>query len=557
MIVFLVKYCRIFKRTPPLLSLIGMSMAMAGCNWVDGTGTQTSNTIPTTEVFFDDGTPLTVVAIEEKTGVLITSTASDRDGTITAWRWSASPVRQGRLPVCEDLIGFDALYAVETLGEACGESCQLSFEQREVTSNDGETPTVTGSLDASSTSTVQFIVQMPTLQAPVGVTYTLTATDNRGASAVTEHTFCVNSLNDPPLAVDDIYTVLETEVLQPELAERNLLNNDIDDKDVRAPTLTVNTQPETTPFAASDFELFSDGTFRYKFGGSPLVEDFEDRFEYEISDGIFESTAVATVRVLVVDDPPVMVAPFQTIAGVVGIELNENLADNIDDPEQAMLSFSTDIATLPPSGEVTVSELGLLTGAPGPEDIDLYSIELIASDGNSTLEFSVPLDIAANMPIRSQAIPDQEGVLGERISFSVNSFFTDPESQPIQFSIESEDDAVDLTINSRTGLVTGFVREAGEFELIVTASDGVSEPVAMSFVLEVIINNRAPEFLTPIESQTIRFGRAIENIVPEFSDPDGDRLTYSIDGNPPAGQVVATDPDGLSAESNRFSIFVR
>jgi len=105
-------------------------------------------------------------------------------------------------------------------------------------------------------------------------------------SSVTE-TFdvVVKPANDPPVAVDDFYTVLGNTILSIGPAN-GVLNND---SDVENDPLTVNTTPISGP-SDGTLTLNPDGSFTYTptsgFSGS-------DSFDYEISDGN-GGTAIAT-----------------------------------------------------------------------------------------------------------------------------------------------------------------------------------------------------------------------------------------------------------------------
>ena len=578
-------------KTRKTLLLTGYTLAatllLAGCGWVDDAGSSSSSSGgPSIEVQFDDDLPFTVAAVDEQEPLLVTSTTSDRDGVISTFRWSPDPIAQGTnndlLASCRAEPDFPADLAVGSLADACTvEGCQVTFEQREVVSDDGETVTVAGALDSSNTSTVQFIATMPALRAPVALTYSLTASNSQGGINFSEHTFCINSVNDAPVALDDVFTISESEILQPAISDRHLLSNDSDDDDIRNQPLRVLTTPAQRPFAASSFELFEDGTFRYEFAGSTLTEDFEDRFVYEITDGIFSTTATATIRIVAVDDVPVLSDDFPQIIGIVGVGISDDFNQNVTDPEGATLSFSADDASLPPSGEVELSSDGILSGVPAEEDIGNYALEAQVSDGLNTFNFDVPLTIIANAPVEARSIPDQEAMVDERFSLLADVFFTDPESQSIEYGIVVDDeDIVDLTINEDTGLITGFISEAGVFDVSIIASDGVSQPTRASFDIDVLSANEAPEFDGPdIDSVVLLRNQTITPIDVNFSDPDGDDLTYSLLGDLPDGlrlsaqgvisgrptvqgnflgiRVIAEDREGLSGRSNLFSLFVR
>lgn len=576
------------RKKPVSTAVILFAAALlVGCGWVDDAGSGPGNELPSIEVLFDDGLPFTVAAVNETEPLLVTSTASDRDGVISTFRWSPSPIAQGNeddlLALCGVETNFSAELAVESLEQACElEGCQVTFEQREVLSDDGQSVTVSGSLDsADSSSTVQFIATMPQLRAPVALTYSLTASDNQGGSALSEHTFCINSVNDAPVARNDVFTMLESEVLQPALSDRHLLSNDSDDNDIRNNGLSVLVTPVQSPFAAASFELFEDGTFRYEFAGSALTDDVVDRFEYEITDGTSSARAAATIRIVAVNDEPELSEDFPQLIGIVGVRINDDFNQNIVDPEGATLTFSVDDETLPRSGDIELSSDGILSGIPDEDDIGRYTLEAEASDGLNSILFEVPLNIIANALIEARSIPDQDAMVGARFSLLASAFFTDPESQTIEYDIEIDDEnEVNLTINEETGLITGFISEAGVYEVTVIADDGVSMATRASFDIDVMSDNEAPEFDGPdIESEVLLRNQLIDPIQLNFSDPDDDDLTYSMIGDLPRGlrlsvqgvitgrpsqvgnylalRVLAQDDEGLSARSNTFSLFVR
>lgn len=555
-------------------------LAVAGCAWVDGSGSGSAPT-PNIEVLFNDGTPFTVAELSEGENLLITSSSSDREGAITSWRWSEFPTRQGNVDSCASLATFDVNLAVGSLEDACEtQGCSVSFEQREVLAEDGESVTVSGALDSSAASTVQFIATMPRVVAPIALTYDLVATNSLGGRAVTEHSFCIDSVNEPPMAVDDVYTVTEGDFLQPILSERNLLQNDTDDRDVRNQPLRVLPSPIEGPFTAENFELFEDGSFAYSFDGTSIANDVEDRFVYQITDGTFTSQAAVTIRVVAVDNPPVLTDDFPPLVGIVGIGINDDFNQNIQDPEGATLMFAADSTTLPPSGDIVLSPQGVLSGAPAPSDIGSFSIAVQANDGTEAINFIVPLTIIANASIESRAIPDQEIAVSERFSLLTGDFFTDPESQAIAYRLEIDDPAVDFTISDGRGLVTGFVDEPGVYSITVVASDGVTSPTRTTFELTALSTNEAPVFNGPdIRTQTLTRNQTIIPIRANFSDADGDTLDFSLQGSLPAGlslsatgiisgrptrtgtfagiRIVATDPEGEFARTNAFSLFVR
>ncbi len=120
-------------------------------------------------------------------------------------------------------------------------------------------------------------------------TFTYVASDGTADSAVATVTIRVLSVNDPPVAADDIYSVGVNGTLTVDTAALGLLANDIDvDGNPLAATLVADVANGSLTFG-------SDGLFTY----TPNA-DFQgtDVFTYTVNDGLSDS-AVATVTITV------------------------------------------------------------------------------------------------------------------------------------------------------------------------------------------------------------------------------------------------------------------
>jgi hypothetical protein len=444
-----------------------MALGLAGCDWVDSTGRQ-NNSNPETAILLDDAVIGGIAPVlQEESTAQITASGTDADGFVQSWRWSPLPVAEGNLDACRDAAGFPAALAVDNLLEACTSpgSCSVNFEEQ-ATDQQGAT---------------EFVLTVPKLRAPVGVTYELLATDNEGGSARNEYTFCLISINEAPEAVADVFTVLEgnTLVVTAGIDEIDLLSNDIDDEDITNRPLQVNTLAVRQPAAASVFELQSDGGFTYRYAGGNLATDLSDIFEYEISDGVHMATASVTLRIVARDDEPDFFGPIPTLTAVAGIAFEANISGYFIDPEGAALTFEVVDGDLPPSGELALDTFGTLAGTAEADDVADYVFEVSASDGVQAATGSVPLSVIDNEPVEVDPIPDQEAEAGSVIRFSVAAYFTDPEDQALNFTLDSSDTEVHLTISAITGVVSGFVTDEGEYSVEIAADDGFNFPTVV------------------------------------------------------------------------------
>ncbi len=190
-------------------------------------------------------------------------------------------------------------------------------------------------------------------------------------------TVIVSSLNDPPAASDDAYTVNEDTLLTIAIPGDGLLANDID-PDVGAMLAVSQIDAISSQGAAVTAE--ADGRFTY----DPTVmtaatlqalregQVLNDTFTYTVSDGELTSTAVATVAVSGINDAP--------LAAVDTAQLDEAI-DGLPAPNRVsgnVLANDTDVDDSAATFRVTTA--GTLAGS--------FGTLVIADDGT----FSYMLD---------------------------------------------------------------------------------------------------------------------------------------------------------------------
>ena len=225
---------------------------------------------------------------------------------------------------------------------------------------------------------------------------------------------------------------------------------------------------------------------------------------------------------------------------------------------------------------------------------DLFdSFDYQLSDGVNVSQATVTIRIVASnqAPQQIDDIPLLVATEGEFFVENLALFFIDPEEGNLSFSFEDSavlPDAGTLALNS-AGLLAGrpAAADVGNYVLTMLISDGgreISSVITFQVVPAPIVpENTAPVYIEDtVFSQTISLGDPILDIVPEFIDPDGDLLTYSIADNDelPEGveidedtgivfgtpeeliwvrglRIEATDPAGESDLSDAFFIRVR
>src|SRR5205085_863964 len=136
--------------------------------------------------------------------------------------------------------------------------------------------------------------------------------------------------NDPPVANNDSYTVLEAGTLN--VAAPGVLANDTDqDGD------PITAHLVTGPSHASSFTLNADGSFNYVHDGT---DTGNDSFTYKANDGSLDSNvATVTINVTALNDAPVANNDSFTVleAGTVGGNVLTNDTDEESDPLTAVL----------------------------------------------------------------------------------------------------------------------------------------------------------------------------------------------------------------------------
>ncbi len=148
---------------------------------------------------------------------------------------------------------------------------------------------------------------------------------------------------------------------------------------------------------------------------------------------------------------------------------------------------------------------------------------------------------ANRAPTATGSIDAQTVVAGESVSVNVAGNFTDPDGNTLSFSAASSDDAVATASVSGSNVTINGVA-AGTATVTVTASDpgGLSATQSISVTVEAV--NQAPVGEGIIDDQGMVVGDEVTvDVTDNFSDPDGDELTYAATSSDTAVATVATE----------------
>jgi hypothetical protein len=248
-------------------------------------------------------------------------------------------------------------------------------------------------------------------------TFTYRALDGLGNSDAATVTVTVTSVNDPPVAVNDAFTVLEDSLANP----LDVLANDNAGPANEDQTLTINPASLTQPAHGTVVLVSGNTLIEY----TPNANYFgTDSFQYSVIDsgGLISNLATVTITVTPVNDPPI--ANNDTFLGIredsVDVPLDV-LANDSPGPGEGVLDSLTIISVqdVSASGVVTITPDGkLLLYSPAPNFFGIETFTYTIQDtGGLTDTATVTVEVVnVNDPVT--AVDDE---------FFVDEFSTDNE----------------------------------------------------------------------------------------------------------------------------------
>lgn len=239
-----------------------------------------------------------------------------------------------------------------------------------------------------------------TYQSQQGITETrdqfqYRVTDPAGASATATVTLNISTVNEPPSAQPDAYTLDEDNVLNVN-AEQGILAND---SDPDGEPLVIQ-QPLLSSTSNGELNVAATGAFVYtpqaNFNGS-------DSFSYKLIDSAQqESTATVTLTINPINDAPQAVTDeYQaTTAITLAVVASDGLLNNDTDIDGDTLNVSG-VNTSPSNGSVDVSADGSFSYTSNSEFVGTDTFSYDVSDGNggtTTGNVNIVVALAANIP---------------------------------------------------------------------------------------------------------------------------------------------------------------
>lgn len=530
----------------PAQALTLTTLLLSSCGWVDSTGrssdepgdspfsvspaTSGAGNVGSGSAFVElPGTR--VVQISEQSNLRIEPNPQLRD----AQDWTWTPAARGNpLLDCNTLGNFNTALGSNNLRAACtsGNDCEFNIEP-----------------EVNAQGQQDYNISAPRLKSPAALSYRLSGFFADGTTINEYYAFCLIAINEAPVATNNQFTVVRGETLRVNGNDLvNLLSNVSDDVDNSNTSLQINRNPLRAPRMATEFILQTDGGFSYTAPGTISRNSEFDNFTYEVTDGVHVVTATATIRIVETNEVPVVLAAIPVLNVLNGQTVRENdpsynLATYFSDPDGSSLTFSAMPDSLPPSGNLSLSPSGQLSGTATDEDVGDYNVTLVVFDGSNTLTQTLRLSIGADpstlqneapiiSPIDTRIVEE-----GDRININVDA--TDADGDDLSYSL-STDTADFLTINENNGRLRGVASVSGLFPVTVMVSDSQTS-TQRTFLLRILrANNSAPfvdDIANAVFNQSFRY-----DVSAFFVDADGDAMTFTAE-NLPAGVTIS--PDGV------------
>ena len=394
---------------------------------------------------------------------------------------------------------------------------------------DGDNLTVTaatspdGSVVINSDGTITF-TPAPNFNGPTTITYTIS--DGNGGTTTATVTVNVSPVNDAPVASPSTATTTEdTPVIVPVLAN----DTDVDGNPL---TITAATAPNGM------VTILPDGTVRYT---PNLNYNGTDTITYTISDGQGGfSTSTVTVTIAAANDAPTVtpIAPqAANDADVVNLPVTGNFADlDGNTLTYAAVGLPAGLTINPVTGVIS----GTIDRSASQLNNGVYSVTVTASDGNGgTVSTTFNWTVENPGPTASNDFGSTNEDTPVTISVLAND--SDPDGDPLTVTSATAPNGIVAINPDGTVTYTPNANFNGTDTITYTISDGQGGTSTATVTITVNPVNDAPVVDIPIPSQSGLDSAPVSfPVAGNFSDLDGDTLSFTATGLPPGLTISAT-----------------
>jgi VCBS repeat-containing protein len=368
--------------------------------------------------------------------------------------------------------------------------------------------------------------------------FTYKANDGTADSNVAAVTITVNPVNDPPVAMNDHYSVAEDTPLTAD-AIGGVLRNDTDVEGNPLSAVLVDGPAHGT------VTLNADGSFTYtpeaNFNGA-------DGFTYQANDGSADSTVAAvTITVDPVNDPPVAVSDSYSTATDAPLNVNAAAGVLANDTDVDGDSLAATLVAGPQHGTLTLNADGSFTYTPasGYAGADQFSYQ--ASDGEADGNVvTVAITIGGDVNHPPVATDDSYSATQDQTlnvsAPGVLSNDTDAEGDPLTAAVVAGPQHGTLSLNADGSFsYTPNAGYTGADSFTYRANDGTadSNTATVSLTVSGTVNHR-PAAVNDVYSTTQDSPLDVPSsgVLANDSDADGDPLTAMLFKGPQHGTLT-------------------
>ena len=190
------------------------------------------------------------------------------------------------------------------------------------------------------------------------------------------------------------------------------------------------------------------------------------------------------------------------------------------------------------SSWVAISQLGLaidpgtgrLTGTATNLTQTAFNARIVASDPQGLSALGGFVFGVTNTPPTATSIPTQNVGRNAAWSFAATPYFNDVNGNALTYTATGVPAGLTLSTAGTFSGAPASTVALGNYAVTVTANDGRGGTASSSFTLAVV--NSAPIAPASLPNQIATAGTAWSYVIPAFSDPNGDPLTYKVAGMP-------------------------